>query len=136
MLLNLHTGRVAGYTEGQEPLVYLVTSIQAIQQVGRRFVFSDGHGLATFTNWYDDLADLDKVDWELVRAKIWRDLPEDNDRQRRKQAEFLIWYSLDWSLIQGIGVLNSAMKVRVEGIMDEYPTRNHPTVKPMRSWYY
>jgi hypothetical protein len=29
---------------------------------GCRFVFSDGHGLASFTNWYEDLEQLDQVD--------------------------------------------------------------------------
>ena len=45
MLLNLKTGRVPGYSEGQTPLIYLLTTAQAV----RRFVFSDGHGLAGFT---------------------------------------------------------------------------------------
>ncbi|MCC7176060.1 MAG: DUF4433 domain-containing protein [Bryobacterales bacterium] len=54
MLLNLKTGRVEGYNEGQVPLVYLTTTLQAVQEAGCRFVFSDGHGLARFTNWYED----------------------------------------------------------------------------------
>jgi hypothetical protein len=33
---------------------------------GGAFVFSDGHGLARFTEWFDDLARLDKVDWAMV----------------------------------------------------------------------
>ncbi|MBI1792258.1 MAG: DUF4433 domain-containing protein [Acidobacteria bacterium] len=88
MLLNLKTGRVEGYTEGQAPLIYLTTTVQLVVEAGRRFVFSDGHGLATFTNWYDDLASLDRVDWNLVGARYWTDQPDDNDRKRRKQAEF------------------------------------------------
>ena len=36
-------------------------------------MFSDGHGIARFTSWFDNLGDLDKVDWEAVYAKIWRD---------------------------------------------------------------
>ena len=62
MLLNLKTGRVNGYNEGQEPLVYLSTTVQRVLDAGGRFVFSDGHGLARFTSWYEDLAQLDKVD--------------------------------------------------------------------------
>jgi hypothetical protein len=65
MLLNLKTGRVEGYNEGQAPLIYLTTTVQRVRDAGSRFVFSDGHGLARFTSWYDDLAQLDKVDWNL-----------------------------------------------------------------------
>ena len=136
MLLNLKTGRVAGYTEGQEPLVYLLTMAQAVQQAGCRFVFSDGHALAGFTDWYDDLARLDQVDWNIVGARYWSDQPDDNDRQRRKQAEFLVWQSLDWSLIRGIVVLNAAMQQRVENILNQFPQRARPQVAVKPGWYY
>ena len=136
MLLNLKTGRVAGYNEGQEPLIYLLTTAQMIQQAGVRFVFSDGHGLATFTDWYDDLARLDQVDWKIVGARYWPDTPEDNDCQRRKQAEFLVWQSLDWSLLRGIAVLNAAMKQCVEAILNQFPQRARPQVAVKSNWYY
>jgi ssDNA thymidine ADP-ribosyltransferase, DarT len=90
MLLNLKTGRVDGYSEGQAPLIYLTTTVQRVVDAGCRFVFSDGHGLARFTSWYDDLARLDQVAWDLAAARYWSDKPDDNDRQRRKQAEFLV----------------------------------------------
>ncbi len=89
LLLQLKTGRVAGYQEGQEPLIYLVSSVQRALEEGVPFVFSDGHGIAAFTSWYDDLVDLDKVDWGMVYQRYWHDTVDDMDRQRRKQAEFL-----------------------------------------------
>ncbi len=136
MLLNLKTGRVAGYNEGQAPLIYLTTTVSRLVDAGCRFVFSDGHGLATFTSWYDDLAQLDSVDWNLVGARYWADTPEDNDRQRRKQAEFLIWQSVDWSLIERIGVLNPQVKHRVEAVLNEFPQRARPQVEIHGEWYY
>lgn len=136
MLLNLKTGRVEGYTEGQGPLIYLTTTLARVQAAGCRFVFSDGHGLATFTSWYDDLARLGNIDWNLVGARYWADTPEDNDRQRRKQAEFLVWHSVDWSLIERIGVLNQAVKEGVEGVLDEFPERSRPPVEIREDWYY
>lgn len=136
MLLNLKTGRVAGYSEGQAPLVYLVSTAQAVAAAGCRCVFTDGHGLASFTQWFDDLARLDAVDWNLVGERYWADKPEDNDRQRRKQAEFLVWQSLDWGLIGGIGVLNLAMKARVEGILQQHPQRKQVAVTVTPGLYY
>jgi ssDNA thymidine ADP-ribosyltransferase, DarT len=136
MLLNLKTGRVAGYSEGQAPLIYLVSTAQAVASVGCRYVFTDGHGLAGFTEWFDDLARLDAVDWGLVGERYWADKPDDNDRQRRKQAEFLVWQSLDWGLIGGIGVLNAEMKTRVEGILGQHPLRKQAAVKVTPGLYY
>jgi hypothetical protein len=136
MLLNLHTGRVKGYTEGQEPIVYLVTSAQFVQQAGAQFVFSNGHGLANFTNWFTNLVDLDKVDWDVVKDRYWSDTPTDNDRQRRKQAEFLIWHSLAWPNIQALVVMNQAMKTQVEGILLGFPNLNPTPVYAKPGWYY
>jgi len=136
MLLNLKTGRVAGYHEGQEPLIYLTTTVQLVKDAGCRFVFSDGHGLARITNWYDDLTQLDQVAWSLVGERYWADRPDDNDRQRRKQAEFLVWKSLDWSLIKSIGVLNQQAKAKVEAVLGQHPDLLGPEVEIKPEWYY
>ena len=52
MLLRLQTGQVAGYTDGQRPILYVVSSVGDVLRRDLGFVFSDGHGLARFTNWY------------------------------------------------------------------------------------
>ncbi|MDY0874095.1 type II toxin-antitoxin system toxin DNA ADP-ribosyl transferase DarT [Dongia rigui] len=136
MLLNLKTGRVPGYNEGQEPLIYLKSTVQAAVQANCEFVFTDGHGLASFTMWYDDLSQLSEVDWPLVNARYWSDRPEDNDRQRRKQAEFLIHGHCSWSIIEEIGVLNPDVKKRVEETLAEFPGCHKPNVTVRRDWYY
>lgn len=136
MLLKLKTGQVTGYAEGQEPLVYLVSTAQAVAAAGNGFVFTDGHGLATFTQWFTDLARLDAIDWPLLAAKYWNDTPQDNDRQRRKQSEFLIWQSLDWGLICSIGVLNGVMKTRIERILGQHPHRKQISVQVRPDLYY
>ena len=117
-------------------MVYLVTTVQDIVGAACRFVFTDGHGLARFTSWFDDLDDLSDVDWEVVNARYWSDTEEDPDRQRRKQAEFLIWRQCDWQLILEIGVLNAVAGSRVEALMDEFPDRHRPRVVVRPEWYY
>jgi len=136
MLLNLKTGRVDGYTEGQKPLIYLTTSVQRVVRSSNQFVFSDGHGLATFTHWFDDLAKLDAVDWNLVGHRYWADKPEDNDRKRRKQAEFLVHESLPWSEIEDIGVLDSTAAQQVQALLNQFPKIYHPPVHVRHNWYY
>lgn len=136
MMLNLKTGRVAGYTEGQEPLIYLVSTCQFVEQAGVPFVFSDGHGIAAFTNWYSRLTDLDKVDWDMVSQRYWADNVNDMDRQRRKQAEFLIHRFCPWSLIQKIVVIDDFRKARVEQILTGFPEHMQRVVTVRRDWYY
>jgi hypothetical protein len=78
MLLRLQTGRVQGYTGDQTPIMYLVSSVERIRELGVPFIFSNGHGVAYFTGWFDNETDLHKVDWDssmpedgTTHWKIW-----------------------------------------------------------------
>jgi hypothetical protein len=136
MLFQLKTGRVSGYDEGQKPLIYIVSSAQAVAETDIPFVFSDGHGIAAFTDWYDSLSQLDKVDWKMVYQHYWADQPDDMDRQRRKQAEFLVHNFCPWSLIQEIAVINQSVKMQVENIIDGFNTTMRKPVIVRPGWYY
>jgi len=136
MMLQLKTGQVPGYNEGQDPLIYLVSSAQAVQSAGLKFAYSDGHGLALFTEWFDDLAKLDAIDWAVVYERYWSDNIQDMDRQRKKQAEFLVHQFCPWSLIHEIAVIDSAMQQRVETIQAPFPADQRRVVRIDRNWYY
>ncbi len=136
MLYVINKGGVEGYSEGQEPLIYLVTTAQVVAESGIPFVFSDGHGIAYYTDWFCDLADLGKVDWDVIRATYWFDTNEDGDRKRRRQAEFLIHHFCPWSLILGIAVMNVKIKEKVEKIIERFPRKMHREITVSREWYY
>ena len=136
MLYKLSKGSVAGYSEGQAPLVYLILWAGDVANAGLDFVFSDGHGIAAFTQWFDDLADLVKLDWPLIMAREWSDTLIDNDRKRRKQAEFLVYQSVPWSMVRGIAVMNEAIAVRVNTELDQYPDEHRPPVRVISKWFY
>ncbi len=136
MMLQLKTGRVEGYGEGQDPLVYLVSSAQAVDASGTGFVFSDGHGIAKYTSWFDDLKDLDKVDWDMVYQRYWADNINDMDRQRRKQAEFLVHRFCPWGLVSEIAVIDSLVKQQVEEVLNRFPQSLQRPVIVRRGWYY
>ena len=99
-------------------------------------MFTDGHCLATFTDWFDDLAYLDQVDWRVVYKRYWADNINDMDQQRRKQAEFLVHQFCAWELVQEIVVINEVMKTRVERIMATFPTGQKRIVRIRQDWYY
>jgi hypothetical protein len=134
MLLKLNSGRVNGYNEGQDPLIYIVSTVETIFAAGLRYVFSDGHGIAEYTQWYDDLDRLNEIDWETVYATSWASTVDDMDRQRRKQAEFLIYQFCPWKVVHEIGVINSIVQGQVLSILAKFgvstPVRVH------QSWYY
>ncbi len=59
---------------------------------------------------------------------------DDMDRQRRKQSEFLVHRFCPWNAVKRIGVLNKAVKERVEHILD-IKNITMP-VEVRRQWYY
>jgi hypothetical protein len=101
-----------------------------------RFVFSDGQATKAFTKFYEDISNLDKVDWSVMGSQYWNDREEDPDRKRRRQAEFLIHQMFSWDAVEFLAVKNQNLKNRLDKyLLDEWPHR----VKPVRvesDWYY
>jgi hypothetical protein len=136
MLLQLKTGQVPGYGEGQEPLIYLMCSVQAVVAAGLPFVLTDGHSLARWTQFFEEVARLDQVDWDVVGRRYWADTIDDPDRQRRTQAEFLVHRFLPWGLPTEIGVRSDAMKAEVEAILAGRADVERKMVVRRPGWYY
>lgn len=137
MLFQLHTGQVAGYQDGQDPLIYFTSTVQRVEAAGLRFVFSNGHGFARFTDWFDDPARLGTdLDWAAVYARQWNDTPEDPDRQRRKQAEFLVHRFCPWALIDRVAVVSTVAEGRVTEIFAGVDPALRRPVEVRRDWYY
>lgn len=130
MLYRLHNNNVLGHTTGQQDIIYLVTSVQHVQTQSLRYVFSDGHGLARFTSWFDDLNQLSQVDWNVVNQRYWADTLEDPDKKRRKQAEFLVYQFIPWNTILGIVVQNLNNQNRVQAILNQYGPQLQVKVDP------
>ncbi|MBS9404798.1 DUF4433 domain-containing protein [Halomonas sp. TRM85114] len=134
MLYTLSRGNVDGFTGGQQSIVHLVSTVQAVQAAGLGFVFTDGHGIMAITDFYDDPAQLDEVDWSLMGARFWADTNEDPDRKRRRQAELLVYERFPIDLIGGVGVVNQSKKAEAEVLLAEFGLTIPVAVKT--GWYY
>ena len=135
MLYAIHNGRVAGYTQGQNPIIYLVAQAEIIKSEGIPFAFTDGHAVIQYTEFYDNLSVLESsIDWAIMKDKYWADTPEDNDRKRRRQAEFLVYQFCPWRLITKIGVKDRIIKLQIEKILENID--HQPDIKVYADWYY
>ena len=132
MLYALHKGSVAGYAEGQRPLVPLAASLERVACSGCTFCFTDGHPVIAYSEFYTGLDDLSEIDWELMRSTYWSDTRQDPDRRRRRQAEFLVLQRVPWHLIEEIGVYGRDIGRQVVQIVPEAA----PIVTVHREWYY
>ena len=134
MLFTIHKGNVEGYNQGQESVIYLVSTAEAIEAMALAFAFTDGHGIIGYTQFSDDLEDLDMVDWDIMEAKYWNNTADDNDRRRRRQAEFLVHRFCPWTLITEIGVINTTIQAQVQRILQN--VKYQPPVRVNPNWYY
>ena len=105
------------YRGGQGPIVHLMADLRAtVAWAGsqrRLWAFSTSNAGAYYTSFYADLDHLDKIDWEAVAARDFRDtLVKDH-----KQAEFLLYESFPWELVEGIGVMNEEVADRAQAVI-------------------
>ena len=132
MLYVISRGAVEGYAEGQIPVIYICSSAEAVEDAGLGWVFTEGHADMDFTDFFDNLRDLDKIDWNLMKARYWHDTNDDPDRKRRRQAEFLVHKFFPWKLVSYIGAYDRSATEVVRTLLK----RDHPKVGIEQGWYY
>jgi len=135
MLFVISKGGVETYpSRDQSAVVHLVSSTETISGANLPFVFTDGHGIMALTNFHEDLKELEKIDWKVIRGRYWNDTNDDNDRCRRRNAEFLVHSFVPISCISEIGVMTpAAVGVVAEAVKDVDPPIQ---IHVRRAWYY
>lgn len=135
MLYKIAIGGVQHYQDGQDPLVYLVTTVGDVCAAGLRWVFSDGNCGARLTRYHDDLGELDTaVDWPLQEAARWNSTADDPNRATRRAAEFLVHRAAPWRLVRMVVVRNAATAAIVMATIER--AEHRPTVVVRPGWYY
>lgn len=134
MLYALAQRAVETYQGSQEEIIYLVISIERVFSSPCQWCFTDGHAVEAFSRFFDDLAMLDGLDWDIIADRNWADTSIDPDRKRRKQAEFLIYQFVPWTWIAEIAVASAQMAMRVNQILGSTP--NRPAIRTRTGWYY
>ena len=133
MLYTINRGNVP-CEGGQGALVHLVSTAQKVAGAGLGYAFSDGHGIMSYSSFFDDLAHLGEVDWDVIRSTQWADTVEDGDRKRRKQAEFLVRDEFPVRLLSGVIVRTENRKAQVEGLLTRLGMNLQ--VVANTAWYY
>jgi hypothetical protein len=136
MLYLLYQGNhpELSYRGGQRPIVHLEADLHAAvewaETNGRRRAFSNGNAGTRYTPFYDDLGDLNNLDWQAIAATDWRD----PFVKERKQSEFLVETSFPWRLVERVGVFDNQTSGQVTAAL--VAAAHRPPVVVMRNWYY
>ncbi|HUG80029.1 MAG TPA: DUF4433 domain-containing protein [Bryobacterales bacterium] len=136
MLYLLHRGNHPDvtYGGGQGPIIHLVADLFRVVDWARHdrrgWAFSDRNAGARYANFYACSDDLDQIDWDAVNATDFRDA----EIKEGKQAEFLMYESFPFELVEEIGVRGSEARNRVTEILRNI--EQPPIVRIRRDWYY
>ncbi len=129
MLYTIKNGNIDGVK--MQDLVFFKSTVQAVEAAGCKFAFTDGHGIMMLSDYYNDLADLDKIPWNVVNASYWNDFL---DGRRLRQSEFLVYEKFDWDLVETIGVYNNDMLNKVTTLIGLLPYK--PSIEVKRNWFF
>lgn len=119
----------------QQDIVYIVSTLPVVAQAGLSFVFTTGQAIMALSTQHNQLEDLSRIDWDVIKSKFWHDKPpEYPDRRRQRMAEFLVYQHVPVNCILGLGVFN---KKKEEVVIDMVRSAALPIpVKQKPEWYY
>ncbi len=86
------------------------------------------------TDFYNDLHDLNQIDWHIMRSMYWHDTEDDPDRKRRRQAEFLVYGFVPIHLLVAVAVKSSEWESKVKQIVLPYGYEGSVVIRP--DWYF
>ncbi|UQS14016.1 DUF4433 domain-containing protein [Pseudomonas sp. HS6] len=113
MMQNIHSGWSVQQRSNDE-IVILVSSLYRVEELGLPFVFTNAHAYPSWTDYYNDLANLDQIDWSILQRRDFKRDPDDPRKMERYQAEALIYHHLPITGLLGIMCHTDAMKIRIE----------------------
>ncbi|HKV28848.1 MAG TPA: DUF4433 domain-containing protein [Candidatus Acidoferrales bacterium] len=145
MLLTINKGNVPDCPYRQQDIVDFVTIVETLIANALPYVFYDCNATLDIATCYNDVKDMDKIDWDLFLenpqmdgyCKYWHNVvnkPRYVRRQETRQAEFLVHQSVPLKLMTMVGAYNKAKADEVSQIFDEAGIRLQVEAKP--EWYF
>lgn len=135
MLYSIHKGNVPTYAGGQDDLIYLVTSLEALWGRDLDLVVSDRNAVLAYAEFVADQESIDDlVDWPLMKEVIWRDTPEDPARVERRMAETLVHGAVPFDCMLGVAARSELTLSAVKRTLEAHQV-NLPAVVRAQ-WYF
>lgn len=135
MLYKIHTGYGVP-KEHQRDIVYICCKLETIAALGHSYLFTDGQANTGGTKEFTLLADLEQLDWNVIPEQYWRDTEDDRDRERRKQAEFLVKGHVPVACFQGIYTFDAQRQAEVSQLISARGLTIPVRVDTNRKLYY
>lgn len=113
----------------QKDIIYIVSSIEALQQFGCRFVFTDRHAKLEYANFYNDPQQMAQLNREMIKTDQWG-RQYGPERREMKMAECLVHQHLPIEAVIGFAVKDEQAKGVVDSSLRENQLQIPVKVKP------
>ncbi|KEQ30343.1 hypothetical protein N180_14605 [Pedobacter antarcticus 4BY] len=138
MLYNIITGHGVKPI-AQSEIIYLCFKLEDLACDEFRWCYTNGNAAKWITKFFDSFDDIDvNIDWHSIKTDDFRDANADGDedRIRKKHAEFLVLHHVPPEFIRKIVVLNPRVRAEVEAIIAAQKMDINVLVNPKQLFYF
>lgn len=120
MLYNIKTGHGVPASP-QKDIIYLCCKLSELATEDFQWCYTDGNAAKKISKFSNNIKHIEYLDWRSIRTTDFRDenADGDEDRIRKKHAEFLVKDHVPVHYIKVIAVLNQTIKEQVEAILED-----------------
>jgi hypothetical protein len=134
MMYNIKTGYGGVIKRPNREIVIMVSSIHRLVELNVPFVFTNAHAYMQEADYFDDVEQLDQIDWPLLQSRNFKRDPEDPGKQGRYHAEALVHRRVPLEALFGIACYDGDSKARVEAEVKRCSVSL--SVKAVPNWYF
>jgi hypothetical protein len=138
MLYNIITGHgVPAFP--QEDIVYLCCRLVDLTTIDFKWCYTNGNAAVAITNFYSSLDNIEvNLDWHSIRTTDFRDdnSDADEDRIRKKHAEFLVKEYVPVEYIKKIVVFDKAAEEKVSEVIKKVGLKIDIIISPGNKFYF
>ncbi len=134
MMYNIKTGWNGIRQRKNEEIVILVSSLHRLRELQVPFLFTDMHAYLAAATFYADLADLDKIDWNILQKRDFKRDLNDLGKVDRYQAEALVRGAVPLEGLLGMVCYNKAVESQLQAEMAQQGRALTVRVQP--GWYF
>jgi ssDNA thymidine ADP-ribosyltransferase, DarT len=134
MALNIKTGYRGVRQRRGDKIIILVSSLHKLQKDGIGFLFTDRHAYLDYADFYDDLSNLDKIDWRILQNRDFKKDSENPEKTDKYQAEALIYKHLPVGSLLGMACYNTRERDNAKRLVSDAGLNLSVISQPR--WYF
>lgn len=114
MLYKIVTGHDGVRRQSRHDIAILVSTLRKLEESGTRTIFTNGHALMKESGYFDNPAELGRIDWDILNRRDFEKDPEDPGKLSRYQAEALAHRLVPVDALSGIACYDDNGRQRIE----------------------